>query len=84
VRIRHADDIVAVYCHMLTHQEGQTVAVRQVIGVVGSSGHSTAPHLHFEVHLGSSPTDPITFMAKRGAPLGHLSGIVEPRASPQR
>jgi len=74
VKIRHADGIVTVYCHMLTHpfvHEGQAVAVGQAIGVVGSSGHSSAPHLHFEVHLGdSSPTDPVPFMAARGAPLG--------------
>jgi murein DD-endopeptidase MepM/ murein hydrolase activator NlpD len=46
----------------------------QVIGNVGSSGHSSAPYLHLEVHLGdessSTATDPIPFMAAHGAPLG--------------
>jgi murein DD-endopeptidase MepM/ murein hydrolase activator NlpD len=46
---------------------GQHVTAGQVIGYVGSSGHSSGPHLHFEVHLNSdrSPAgaiDPIPFM----------------------
>jgi murein DD-endopeptidase MepM/ murein hydrolase activator NlpD len=77
VDIEHDGGVVTRYCHMLTHpivQEGQSVAVGQVIGVVGSTGHSSRPHLHFEVHLGghSSATavDPVPFMADHGAPLG--------------
>jgi hypothetical protein len=49
VDIEHAGGIVTRYCHMLIHphvQEGQTVAVGQIIGVVGSSGHSSGPYLH--------------------------------------
>jgi murein DD-endopeptidase MepM/ murein hydrolase activator NlpD len=46
---------------------GQHVTVGQIIGYVGSSGHSSGPHLHFEVHLNGdrSPAgaiDPIPFM----------------------
>ena len=55
-------------------QQGQTVAVGQIIGVVGTSGNSSGPHLHFEVHLGdhtaATATDPVPFMAAHGAPLG--------------
>jgi murein DD-endopeptidase MepM/ murein hydrolase activator NlpD len=77
VDIRHDGDIYTRYCHMIrqpTVHEGQTVTTGQVIGNVGSSGGSSAPHLHFEVHLGgqSSATaiDPIPFMTQHGAPLG--------------
>jgi murein DD-endopeptidase MepM/ murein hydrolase activator NlpD len=77
VDIEHAGGVVTRYCHMLTRpavNEGQSVVVGQIIGIVGSSGHSSGPHLHFEVHLGdhssSSATDPVPFMAAHCAPLG--------------
>jgi murein DD-endopeptidase MepM/ murein hydrolase activator NlpD len=81
VDIEHADAIVTRYCHMLVHpyvQIGQSVAVGQVIGVVGTSGNSSGPHLHFEVHVGGdhsshSATDPVQFMALRCAPLGPVN-----------
>ncbi len=75
VDIRHAGEVYTRYCHMLTRPavtEGQAVAVGQVIGVVGSSGHSSGPHLHFEVHIGSrseDAVDPVAFMAGRGVRL---------------
>lgn len=39
-------------------QSGETVAPGQLIGVVGSTGSSTACHLHFEVHVNGSVVDP--------------------------
>jgi murein DD-endopeptidase MepM/ murein hydrolase activator NlpD len=79
VDLLHADRVITRYCHMLTRPAvvaGQPVVAGQVIGVVGSSGHSSGPHLHFEVHLNgdSGPAgavDPVAFMATR-APLGQL------------
>src|SRR5262249_32064705 len=77
VDIMHAGGIVTRYCHMLSSpsvHEGQSVAAGQVIGAVGSSGHSSGPHLHYEVHVGdrsaATATDPVPFMAARKAPLG--------------
>ncbi|MEV0650091.1 M23 family metallopeptidase [Phytomonospora sp. NPDC050363] len=77
VEITHAERIITRYCHMGTKPAvivGQKVNAGDVLGQVGSSGNSSGPHLHFEVHLnndGSSggATSPVEFMAARGAPL---------------
>jgi hypothetical protein len=74
VELLHADHTVTRYCHMLRQpyvQAGKPVPVGQVIGVVGSSGNSSGPHLHFETHSGSPamPTNampPVDFMSQRG------------------
>jgi murein DD-endopeptidase MepM/ murein hydrolase activator NlpD len=78
VDILHAGAVVTRYCHMVVRPEvalGQPVAAGQRIGLSGSSGNSSGPHLHFEVHLdGDSSSagaiDPDRFMRDVGAPLG--------------
>jgi murein DD-endopeptidase MepM/ murein hydrolase activator NlpD len=84
VDIKNPGDVITRYCHMLRRplvQEGDKVAAGQPIGVVGSTGHSSGPHLHFEVHQchgapvnkcrGSAyATDPVAYMKQHGAPLG--------------
>lgn len=55
VYVQHNDGSVAWYGHMkngstTTKTVGQTVAQGEYLGVVGSSGNSTGPHLHFEVY----------------------------------
>jgi len=53
VQVRHADGLTALYGHLrrgsVAVSVGQQVSVGAVLGVVGSSGCSTAPHLHFEL-----------------------------------
>jgi hypothetical protein len=85
VEILHTGQIATRYCHMIRRPEvtyGQHVNPGDPLGLVGSSGHSSGPHLHFEVHTGvtcgdtrcqltsSNAIDPVPFMAQHGAPLG--------------
>ncbi len=55
VYVRHADNSVAWYGHMksgslTTKAVGDTVVAGEKLGIVGSSGNSTGPHLHFELY----------------------------------
>ncbi|GAA4933247.1 hypothetical protein GCM10025331_17580 [Actinoplanes utahensis] len=78
VEIIHAGNVMTRYCHLVQRplvRENQQVAAGEMIGRVGSSGNSSGPHLHFEVHLNNDRSrhgavDPVQFMQKTGAPLG--------------
>jgi len=49
------------HCNKILVKKGQRVTRGQVIGKVGNSGKSTAPHLHYEVRKNNRPVDPINF-----------------------
>jgi hypothetical protein len=60
VIIRHDDSLTTVYAHNshLEVKQGNTVNQGTVIAKVGSTGHSTGPHLHFEIRVGERPINP--------------------------
>ena len=53
-----------VYAHLQTInvRVGRKVGRGQAIGTVGTTGRSTGPHLHYEVHFQNKPVDPLEFM----------------------
>jgi murein DD-endopeptidase MepM/ murein hydrolase activator NlpD len=63
VRINHGGGVLTLYGHMsrLAVSPGQSVAAGQVIGYVGSTGMSTGPHLHYEVHRNGQRINPASF-----------------------
>jgi murein DD-endopeptidase MepM/ murein hydrolase activator NlpD len=62
IRIRHSGQYQTAYAHLHTFapglRTGSRVSQGQVIGQVGSTGLSTGPHLHFEVHVNGRPVNP--------------------------
>ena len=62
--IAHGNRVETLYGHLtkIFVKEGQRVCRGQRIGLVGSTGRSTAPHLHYEVRLAGVQKDPIPFI----------------------
>jgi murein DD-endopeptidase MepM/ murein hydrolase activator NlpD len=63
VVINHGYGYETLYGHMvrIKARVGETVKRGEVIGYVGSSGKSTGPHCHYEVHRSGKPVDPIFY-----------------------
>lgn len=82
IQIKAADGTMTMYGHMASSgvlvQKGQKVTAGDVIGLVGSEGFSTGPHLHFEhwIPKGGSmvKVDPAIWLAKQGVRLSTLVG----------
>ncbi|WP_445277083.1 LysM peptidoglycan-binding domain-containing M23 family metallopeptidase [Streptomyces sp. DSM 41033] len=71
VVIQHEDGMYSQYAHLssLEVSAGQTVTGGQQIGLSGTTGNSTGPHLHFEVRTGpsyGSDVDPIAYLRSHG------------------
>lgn len=70
VVIDHGGGIETAYLHSeddgILVKAGQQVVTGQQIALVGSTGASTGPHLHFEVHVDGKVVDPMAFLADHG------------------
>lgn len=64
--VNHGDNILTLYAHLNTRtvERGESVERGQVIGKVGNTGISTAPHLHFELREHGKPVNPFRFTYK--------------------
>ncbi len=64
VVITHAGNLATLYAHMsqILVTEDDVVDTGEVIGLIGSTGWSTGPHLHFEVRVDGKPKDPMLFI----------------------
>ncbi|MGE5767226.1 MAG: peptidoglycan DD-metalloendopeptidase family protein, partial [Bacteroidota bacterium] len=73
VRIRHGSSYQTAYAHMKGFAKGTKKGARvkqgQVIGYVGTTGRSTGPHLHYEVHLNGKQVNPLKVTLPRGEKL---------------
>jgi len=63
VRINHLHNYITVYAHLsrIAVKRGQYVRRGQIIGVVGNTGYSTGPHLHYEVHHQGRAQNPLRY-----------------------
>jgi murein DD-endopeptidase MepM/ murein hydrolase activator NlpD len=64
VIVSHGGGFSTLYAHQsrLGSTQGQDVAQGQIIGYVGSTGHSTGPHLHFETRVNGTAQDPMRYL----------------------
>ena len=67
IKIKHSRGFVSLYAHQsrLAVKKGAYVKRGQVIGYVGSTGRSTAPHLHFGLYKNAKAVNPMQYIGKR-------------------
>ena len=65
VKIQHSNGLITVYAHLQTLKvvKGQKVSAGQTIGLIGNTGRSFGPHLHFEVIKNGVYEDPLWYVS---------------------
>ncbi len=64
VIVDHGYGFRTLYAHLIDWnvKVGQQIKRGEVLGWVGSTGYSTGPHLHYEIHLNGVPVDPMPYL----------------------
>ena len=78
--IKHRSGHETVYAHLskIMVERGESVSQGQTVGLVGSTGWATGPHLHFEVRVNGAQQDPMT-LAKLGGDASPVPGSALPQ-----
>ena len=65
VKIQHSNGLITLYAHLQSIMvvNGQTVSQGQTVGLIGSTGNSTGPHLHFEVWRNGVRVNPLNYVS---------------------
>ncbi|MGB7758892.1 MAG: M23 family metallopeptidase [Bryobacteraceae bacterium] len=69
IEVDHGGGVSTYYAHLSRSfvQTGQAVRLGQIVGSVGATGRTTAPHLHYEVRIAGAPVNPYRYhLAKSG------------------
>lgn len=68
VVLDHGNGVESLYMHLssISVQVGQSVTTGQQLGIEGSTGASTSPHLHWAIRVNGAYTDPVAWAAGRG------------------
>ena len=81
IEITHGNGLLTRYAHMSGYRAriGQQVAPGDIIGMIGNTGRSTGPHLHFEVRINDRPVNPRPFLESASHVLEKSGGPIAAR-----
>ncbi len=84
VEIDHGNGFVTLYGHLLQADvgAGQPVQAGQPIGLMGSTGNSTGPHLHFEIRYQGVPQNPLRYLPAADRITNLAAGDIDFEAGP--
>lgn len=76
INIDHTDNYMTLYAHLssIKVKVGDVVSKGQIIGLMGNTGMSTGPHLHYGVYRNGNSVDPVPFMNRRDTSLYASTG----------
>lgn len=85
IKVKHSSSLSTLYAHLSKVHKGIKVGSKikqgSVIAYVGSTGSSTAPHLHYEVHIAGRPVNPLSIKTLPDSKLSgeHLNKFIAAR-----